>query len=299
MNFNYFSRQIKGQLLHALQEPEQEEALEEIRLRVDKPIILKYHDKQEVLSYLPSREEILETLERMCENSIYSYQNQLCQGYITLREGNRVGVVGNAVVKEGEISNLNYISSLNVRMNRQIIGCSTKIMGEIMNPKEKSIYNTLIISAPGRGKTTLLKDMVRKISNGFSYEEDGVCKQFEGMTVAVVDERGEIAAMNRGCMQNDLGIRTDVLDNVPKAIGMKMMIRSMAPQVLVADEIGSMEDIEAIRYALCCGVKGIFTAHAGSMEDVQRNTALYQLISENLIERVICITKNREYIVLK
>jgi len=299
MNLNYFSRQIKGQLLTALQDPETEETLEEIRLRADKPIILKYHQKQEVIPYQPTREEILETLERMCENSIYSYQNQLCQGYITLREGNRVGVVGNAVIKEGSIHNLNYISSLNIRMNKQILGCSTKIMGEIIKPTEATIYNTLIISSPGAGKTTLLKDMVRKISNGFSYEENGVRKQFEGLTVAVVDERGEIAAMNRGYMQNDLGIRTDVLDNVPKAIGMKMMIRSMAPEVLVADEIGGEEDIEAIRYALCCGVKGIFTAHASSIEDVKKNRALYLLIEENLIERVVCISKNREYIVLK
>ncbi len=299
MNFNYFARQIKGQLLSALQEPEAEEQLEEIRLRTNKPIVLQYANRQEILPYQPTREDIIETLERMCENSIYSYQNQLCQGYITLREGNRVGVVGNAVMKEGNITNLNYISSLNIRMHRQIWGCSTRIMGEIIRPEENSIYNTLIISVPGAGKTTLLKDMVRKISNGFTYEENGVTKPFEGLTVAVVDERGEIAAMNRGHMQNDLGIRTDVLDNVPKAIGMKMMIRSMAPQVLVADEIGGEEDIQAIRYALCCGVKGIFTAHAASMEDVEKNRALYPLIEDNLIERVVCISKNREYTVLK
>ena len=299
MNFNYFSRQIRGQLLNALQEPEAGEALEEIRLRTDKPILLKYHHTQEILPYQPTREEIVETLERMCENSIYSYQNQLCQGYITLKEGNRVGVVGNAVMKEGKISNLNYISSLNIRINKQIIGCSTKIMGKIINPEEGSIYNTLIISSPGAGKTTLLKDMVRKISNGLEYEENGIVKQFEGLTVGVVDERSEIAAMNRGSMQNDLGIRTDVLDNVPKAIGMKMMIRSMAPQVIVADEIGGEEDIEAIRYALCCGVKGIFTAHAADLEDIKKNKALYPLIKENLIERVVCISRKREYIVLK
>ena len=299
MNFNYFSRQIKGQLLAALQEPEIEQALEEIRLRTDKPIVLQYANRQQVLPYLPTREEITETLERMCENSIYSYQNQLCQGYITLREGNRVGVVGNVVIREGVITNLNYISSLNIRIHRQILGCSTKIMGEIIKPEEGSIYNTLIISSPGAGKTTLLKDMVRKISNGFTYEENGAVKQFEGLTVSVVDERGEIAAMNRGYMQNDLGIRTDVLDNVPKAIGMKMMIRSMAPQVLVADEIGGEEDIQAIRYALCCGVKGIFTAHAASIEDVENNKALYPLLQENLLERVVRISKNREYTVLK
>lgn len=299
MNFNYFSRQIKGELLNALQEAEKMETLEEIRLRTDKPILLKYRQKQEVLPYQPTREEIVETLERMCENSIYSYQNQLCQGYITLREGNRVGVVGNAVLKDGKISNLNYISSLNVRINRQIIGCSTKIMGDMINPEEGTIYNTLIISSPGAGKTTLLQDIVRKISNGFLYEQNGVTKQFEGLTVGVVDERGEIAAMNRGYMQNDLGIRTDVLDNVPKALGMKMMIRSMAPQVIVADEIGGQEDIEAIRYALCCGVKGVFTAHAANLEDIRKNKALYPLACENLIERIVCISKKREYTVLK
>lgn len=264
--------------------------LEEIRIRNNRPIIMKIEEREKVLEHITNIEEINYIFQKICENSIYSYQNQIIQGFITINGGNRVGIVGSAVIKEEKVINFNYISSLNFRIGRQVIGCSNKIIKEIINVKENNIYNTLIISPPGGGKTTLLRDIVRNISNGI----EGYLK---GLDTAVIDERGEIAAMYKGIMQNDLGIRTDVINNVPKVIGMKLAIRSMAPKVIVADEIGGLKESETIQYAMCSGVKGIFTAHGKNMEDIFQNKEIKELIKNNFFERIIIIERNKKYIV--
>lgn len=255
--------------------------LEEIRIRVNRPIILKIGQAETIIEYKTSTEEILEILQHICDNSIYSYQNQICNGYITMQGGHRVGITGNVVLKEGKVININYISSLNFRIAKQVLGCSNKILKYVLNIDENSVYNTLIVSPPGAGKTTLLRDLIRRISNGMD--------QFNGINVGVVDERGEIAAMYRGIPQNDVGTRTDILDNVPKSVGMNMLIRSMGPRVIVADEIGNIKDVEAINYAVCSGVKGIFTAHGKCIEDIKLNPALNQLMNSFLFERIIFI----------
>ena len=169
-----------------------------------------------------------------------------------------------------------------------MIGCSKSILSFLLNLKENTIYNTIIISPPGRGKTTILRDCVRTISNGIL--EYG----FKGINVGVVDERGEIAAMYKGIPQNDLGERTDILDNVSKDLGMKMLIRSMSPNVIVADEIGTYEDIEAINYAITSGVKGLFTAHGNDLKDIVLNPILNKLYELHIIEKIILIEPNRE-----
>lgn len=116
----------------------------------------------------------------------------------------------------------------------------------------------------------------------------------KGLTVGVVDERGEIAAMYKGIAQNDLGLRTDILDNTPKVIGMNLLIRSMSPNVIAADEIGSKEDVEAIKYAICSGIKGIFTAHGASMEDLRTNPALANLLDTGSIERIVFLSNKKQ-----
>ena len=157
----------------------------------------------------------------------------------------------------------------------------------IVNAHENTIHSTIILSPPGRGKTTLLRDIVRSISNGLEKIN------FKGLHVGVVDERGEIAAMYKGVPQNDLGERTDILNNISKEKGMKMLVRAMAPEVIAADEIGTKEDVEAIKYATTSGVKGIFTAHGGSMEDIMQNPILQSLYRMNIIERTLLIEKDR------
>lgn len=272
-----------------------ENTIEEIRIRVDRPVILKYPEgKEDILDHVVTQNEILNILQSLCNNSIYSYQSQICDGYITLQGGHRVGITGNVAMKDGKITNVNYVSSLNFRIAREIIGASDEILKEVVTRKSNTssqnnyrnanidnndisnleINNTLIVSRPGCGKTTVLRDLVRNISN-------------MGFTVSLIDERGEIASMYKGIPQNDIGLRTDVMDNVTKSLGMKIAVRTMAPQVIVADEIGTEGDLEAINYGICSGVKGIFTAHGADISELRQNETLNKLYEEKLLKRII------------
>mgnify|MGYP002543444991 FL=1 len=280
----YFPKHIKEALENNISE-EEVNIIEEIRIRINLPIIVKLAEKEKIIDYKVSTEDINYIFQKICENSIYAYQNQIANGFVTIKGGNRVGIVGTAVVQNGKVTNLNYVSGLNFRIAQEIIGCSNKIMPNII--RGETIYNTLIIAMPGMGKTTLLRDIIRNLSNGFTDDNTKI----KGQNISVIDERGEISATYRGGSQNDLGIRTDVLNDIPKAIGMKMAIRSMAPQIIAADEIGSVDDVNAIQYAICCGIKGIFTAHGNSVEDVKKNTELKSLIDNKIFEKFIIIKK--------
>lgn len=281
----YFPQKVQELIKNNIND-EELEMLEEIRVRNNLPLILKIGQAEKVIDYKITTEDINYIFQKMCENSIYSYQKQIANGFITVQGGNRVGIVGTAVLDGNDkVINFNYISGLNFRISRQIIGCSNQIVDEIFNGCG-GIYNTLIISKPGIGKTTLLRDIVRNVSNGMP-------NKFKGMNVTVIDERGEISATYKGIMQNDLGMRTDVINDIPKYIGMKMAIRSMAPKVIVADEIGNKRDSEAIKYAMCCGVKGIFTAHGASLEELEKNPEISDLLENKIFEKIICI-KDRE-----
>ena len=279
---NYFPNNIYNLISSTVNKNNKIEVeLQEIRIRCDRPIILKLRSCEIVIEYKVNETEIMQTLERLCNNSIYAYKNQICDGFLTVRGGHRVGITGTGVVENGKIINLKYITSLNFRIAREVLGCSLKILDKIIDFKNNFVNNTLIVSPPGKGKTTMLRDVIRNISNGLP--DLG----FRGKTCGVVDERGEIAAMYHGIPQNDIGLRTDVIENVSKGKGMKMLIRSMAPEVIACDEIGSKEDVEAIKEALVSGVKGIFTMHGRSLEEIKLNKDINELIENKQIEKII------------
>ncbi len=142
------------------------EELQEIRIRCNRPIILKLRNVQIVIEYDVSQTELLQILEKLCDNSIYAYKNQICEGFITVKGGHRVGITGTAVVENKKIINLKYITSLNFRIAREVIGCSNRILKEIIDKENNTIFTTLIVSPPGKGKTTILRDCIRNISNG-------------------------------------------------------------------------------------------------------------------------------------
>ena len=273
--FNFFPQRI-GEVLKGYITSSNYNFLEEIRIRINRPIVIKYNMNFEILDYVIKTDDIQEIMQYITENSVYSYQNQICEGFITLKGGHRVGISGNVAMENEKVRNINYIFSLNFRIAKQIIGASEKILNKVYN--DGIIYNTLIVSPPGGGKTTILRDLIRVLS---SYK-----------TIGVVDERGEIAAMYKDNLQNDLGLNVDVLNNIKKSIGIKMLIRSMSPDLICADEIGTKEDIEAIKYAVTSGVNGVFTAHGETINKINQNPILKDLIEDKLIDQIILLNKN-------
>ncbi|SHO52582.1 stage III sporulation protein AA [Anaerocolumna xylanovorans] len=266
--------------------------LQEIRLRVDAPLLIVYDNKEYFLteqselsvngknSYLLTKNELKETMEYISNYSLYAFEEELKQGFITITGGHRVGIAGKAVLEENRVKSIKHISFINIRLSHQIKGCASKVIPLIM--EKGSCLHTLIISPPCCGKTTLLRDIIRLISDGGEGRP--------GLTVGVVDERSEIGACYMGVPQNDLGIRTDVLDCCPKAKGMLMLIRAMSPRVIAVDEVGSKEDIEAIEYVINCGCKLIATVHGNSLLDVKGKPLLRKLIEDKLFERYILLS---------
>ena len=187
-----------------------------------------------------------------------------------------MGLAGRAVMNGCEIQTLKHISALNLRIAHPVQGCGERWRKYLYEKGEPC--HVLIISPPGCGKTTLLRDAVRILSDG--------CKEIDGVTVGVVDERSEIAGTYRGAATHNLGIRTDVLDGCPKSLGMEMLLRSMSPKVLAVDEIGA-SDVGAIENALRCGCKVLATLHGECIQDFFGKPGFASLVREKVFERYI------------
>ena len=265
--------------------------LEEIRLRAGQPLCVCQDGVRRYLkpdggmsgrwqeAYQVTGEAIRETLEYVSRYSLYAFEEELRQGFITVPGGHRVGLAGKAVVQGGEIRGLKYISFLNVRLAHQVRGCADRVLPYLW--KGDRLCHTLIVSPPRLGKTTLLRDIIRQVSNGGVHPP---------RTVGVVDERSELGACSCGIPQNDLGRHTDVLDGCPKAEGIRLLLRTMSPEVLAVDEVGSQEDLEALSYSLHCGCAILATVHGSSLEDLRRKPVLSRLVEEGIFQRYLILS---------
>ena len=266
-------RQLPGSII---------ECFEEIRLKTFEDTVVISEGREISLhdGKLVTPDLIDETLNRLLDYSYYAYEEELSKGYITIEGGHRVGLCGTVTMKDGKVHLIKYVSSLNIRRSRQIIGVSGKIINSVCDEKRRIIRNTLIISPPKCGKTTILRDLARVLSN-------------KGFKVGICDERSEIAGCYNGETSYDLGDRTDVLDGCPKAEGILMLIRAMSPDVIITDEIGKKEDVKAIEAALCAGVGIITTIHGSSYEDIACSS-IGELVENQVFDTLVFLTATPE-----
>lgn len=250
------------------------ENITEIRLRVGQKVRIRCIEKEETIEFIVSKEHLQEILKRVSINSIYAIQNNINLGYITAPGGNRIGITGEVVEEAGMIKNIKNISSMNIRVAHEVRDCSKDVMYKIYN--DGDVLNTLIISPPGKGKTTMLRDIVRKLSD-------------MGKNVGVVDERYEIANVYLGLPTMDIGKRSDVMSGITKAQGINFMVRSMGLDVIATDEIGDGDDCLAIKNASKCGVKIIATAHGSETQDLPYE--LQELVDKKVFDLLVYLSE--------
>lgn len=257
--------------------------LQEIRLRLHSPIELNYTDKIEWLTHVSFTIDVRNfVLNQLSEHSLYRLETELQEGFITISGGHRVGLAGKVTTLGRTVKGLQWITSFNIRIAQQIKNIAEPLIDYLLVDNEYA--HTLLIGAPQSGKTTLLRELIRMISTGSNVQ---MAKK-----VAIIDERSEIASAKNGVPQFDIGNRTDVMDACPKAIGMMMMIRSMSPEVIVVDEIGKEEDVQALLDVFHAGVTIICTVHGSSLADVSKRLSLRPLFSEAMFKRYILLSSN-------
>lgn len=262
----------------------------EIRMRIYRPLqLITVYDEVFPLDeknnpLIISPQDLERSFMILVKNSFYAIERQLAEGFLTIPGGHRVGFTGQAVLERGEIRTIKNINSMNYRITHQMLGIAEGLIKKIINPRDGQIYNTMIIAPPLCGKTTLLRDLLRIISDGDE------CYGLKGKKVALVDERSEIAGAYNGIPQNKIGKRTDLLDNCPKARGMLLLIRAMSPEVLAVDEIGHREDVLAIEEVINAGVKMLCTVHGRDFHSVLRRPSLQGLLASKAFERYIILS---------
>lgn len=285
MNYDEIYKILPEAIGNSIKQFLMEDKIQEIRIKVGKPIILNLTFEEKVLDYTPTKEDLRYLITKISNYSLYAFEEEIKQGYITLKGGHRVGLAGECVMAKGEVRTIKNISSLNIRICKEVIGASNKVMRLIA--ENDRVYNTLIVSPPKCGKTTILRDIAKNLSNGM-YQIN-----LKGKKVTIVDERSEIAACYNGIPQMNVGIRTDILDNCLKKSGMIMAIRSLSPEVLICDEIGTEGDLEALNMAFNSGVNIIVTVHGYDINDIYNRKVFKELIDSCVLERIILLSNRR------
>ena len=253
---------------------------EELRLRSGQKMSLLGPEGETSISEEPvTGQDLQAVLDRATEFSAYRCAGSIRQGYVTVRGGCRVGICGTAVLRGGEIATVGELSSLSIRIARAALGVAKDVYPKLWS--EGSFESTLILSPPGGGKTTLLRDLIRCLSKG--------SQTHPALRVAVVDERGEIAAARGGCAQFDVGPHTDILTGTEKAEGISMLLRAMNPQVIAVDEITAPEDIRAMTLAANCGVAFLATVHGRDLDELRRRKLCRELLDTELFHQFIVL----------
>ncbi|GAA3405479.1 stage III sporulation protein AA [Paenibacillus hodogayensis] len=279
---------------------EARDRLEEIRIREARPLELVIDGDSRFVTplgtlsaepdngYRPSKEDGLKLLDLLTNHSLYTFEEELRRGYITVAGGHRVGLAGKTVLERGEVKHIRDVGSFNIRVARAIPGIGRTLLPALWDEAARNVHQTLIVSPPRQGKTTLIRDLARMISAG-AESSGGPART--GLRVGIIDERSEIAACVKGVPAFDLGPRTDVLDGCPKAEGMMMMIRSMSPEVLVVDEIGREADAAALQEALHAGVRVIATAHGRNAADIGDRPVMRRMIADRMFARIVELSR--------
>ena len=249
---------------------------EEFRLRVGRGVSVLLPQGEVPIDGSISQQELASVIEIATEASVHASKESLKSGFITAAGGHRIGICGTAIVKNGEITGFRSISSLSVRISKEITGVASGLMSSVLAGEK--VCSTLVISPPGGGKTTLLRDLLRQISNS-------------GIRVSLADERGELAAMRGGIPQMDVGRHTDVLALCPRSEAVIFLLRAMNPQVVAMDEITKPEDAEALSNALGCGVKLFATAHSSSLDELMKRKLYREMMKSRLFERLVVIKR--------
>lgn len=256
--------------------------LQEIRFRINRPLELIFDHKYDCLPTVrPTEQDGQFLLNKLGDYSIYRLEDELREGYITIAGGHRVGLSGKVNTEQGAVKAIRHISSFNIRIAKEKIGAASELVNQLY--QNETYQNTLIIGPPQTGKTTLLRDMARIMSQGD--------QQHPSKKVAIIDERSEIAGCIKGVPQHQVGHRTDVMDACPKAEGMMMMIRSMSPEILIVDEIGSEADVKAIMEAVYAGVTIISTVHGDSFQAIKQRPSLADLFHQKVFKRLVVLER--------
>lgn len=258
--------------------------IQEVRLRINRPFCITINNVERYLlsdgtvsentSYgIPcTKQDLLQCFDSICNHSVHSYAKELSQGYITLEGGNRVGLCGTYIFKGTELHTVKDISSINIRIAHQVRGSANQIFNMVDFSTPKGL---LIVGKPLSAKTTILRDLCRLISSKFK--------------VSIIDERCEIGGVYNGIPQNDIGLKADIFNGYPKDIGINCAVRTMSPDIIVCDEIGSLQDFKAIKMGTVCGVKFICTAHADSVQQVLNNPNFNEILNTNALDYIVLL----------
>lgn len=241
----------------------------EIRLRAGRPCVsVSVSGEMKTCSSVFTAEEIADCFAEICRYSVYSFEEEIAQGFVTLDGGHRVGICGTAVTKNGKITSFKDISGLNIRIAHQIYGCSDEVYKRVFSNGVRSL---LLAGKPLCGKTTVLRDLARRLG--------------ERHRVVLIDSRSELSGSVRGTPTLDVGLNTDALCGAEKSEGIMLALRSLSPEIIICDEIG--DDASAVEQAVFCGVKVIASAHAGSLSELRRRPSTRGLVP--LFESVLVL----------